>query len=149
VCGLSFSFYASGPYNLEVIRFGADTESVYSFMDSAFNASAWSKALYNYTSMDSVISRGDMRMFFQLSAAELGESEVLDMPDVFLALDNVSLTFCLPCDYDGLVEPGAIIVGGPQEIAVVLRQSVTFQFNATSPACPNETLAFVLESGEP
>ena len=147
MCGLSFSIYVSGPLNLEVIRFNADSDSVYNFMDSTFNASVWSKASYNYTSADSTLG-GNLMMFFRLSSAELGEAELLGMPDVFLALDNVTLTFCLPCDYDGLVESGAIIVGGPQEIAVMLRQSVTFQFNATAPACPNETLAFVLESGE-
>ena len=120
---------------------------MYSFMDPTSNASMWLAASYNYSIMNSTFMTSSWQMFFLISAAGIGEAEMQDTMDIFLALDNVTLTFCLPCDYDGLVEPGAIIVGGPEEIRVVLRQSTTFQFNATSPACPNETLVFMLESG--
>ena len=88
-------------------------------------------------------------LYLEASAYDLGEAPLeSDDQELFLALDNLTLTFCLPCDYDTLTEPGAIIVGGPERVDVQLRTLTTYQFNATTPACPNETLIFSIESGE-
>ncbi len=132
-----------------MVRFNSGSDDVYSYMESTSNASMWQSAAYNYTVTQPVSSeQQQQQMYFMVTGTFIGEAEVVGGTDIFLALDDVTLTFCLPCDYDGLMEPGAIIVGGPEEINVTLRQSVTFQFNATSPACPNETLAFIIEAGK-
>ena len=67
--------------------------------------------------------------------------------DVFLAIDGVVLTYCLPCDYDSLGDVGGISVDGPDRIDVALRIVTTYQYNASSSVCPNETFTFTIESG--
>ena len=146
MCGLSFSYFAAGPLILEVVRFDAGIDTVYNSMDSYTNDSIWKVALYHYNTTVINDASSSLQMYFDVSGSELGEAEQ-DMADIFLALDNVTLTFCLPCDFDGLVELGSIIIGGPQDIQVQLRQLVILQFNASSPACPNETLMFTIEAG--
>ena len=69
--------------------------------------------------------------------------------DVFLAIDDVVLTYCLPCDYDRLGDVGGITVDGvpPDGIDVGLRLVQHYQFNASAEVCPNETFVFTIESG--
>ena len=87
-------------------------------------------------------------MYFEVSEFDLGEA-ILEPDDteLFIALDNITLTFCLPCDYDTLSEPGGIILSTPERIDIQLRQSTRYRFNASASACPNETLVFTIESG--
>lgn len=70
-----------------------------------------------------------------------------EFDDVFLAVDDIILTLCLPCDYDSLGDVGAINVDGPERIQVSLRLADHYQINASSPVCPNETFAYAIESG--
>lgn len=88
------------------------------------------------------------RLYFDVSEFDLGEAppEPGEI-EVFLALDNVTLRFCLPCEYDVLVEPGVITLLGPEMIDIQLRQSTVYQFNATTPICPDETFVFNIEAG--
>ena len=147
VCGLSFSYFIIGPLDLEVIRenIGVDVVS----MSQGRNEVEWENAHYQYNSSHfDYSSNRRSRLVIEVSEFDLGEA-VIENEDVelFLALDNVTLTFCLPCDYNVLVEPGAIIVEGPERIDIQLRQVTHYQFSASASACPNETLIFNIESG--
>ena len=73
--------------------------------------------------------------------------ESQDNNDLFLGLDGVNLTFCLPCDFDSLSTPGNLVLDAPQNVTVALRASHSFTLSASSPLCPNETRVFEIESG--
>ena len=151
VCGLSFSYFALGALSLDIIWENRAVDSVYSSpqegMANSSSSSLWERASFarNTTGLDPPESGSSL--YFEISDFDLGESPLLSNQELFLALDNVTLTFCLPCDYDTLVEPGAIEVRGPRSIDIALRRLSTYQFNATTPACPNETLFFEIDSG--
>ena len=111
------------------------------------NPSPWESVNYSYNTTLQLPSSGSS-LYFEASDFDLGEAPPeLANQELFLALDNVTITFCLPCDYDSLVESEAIIVGGPERIDLELRRVTSYQFNASTPACPNETLVFTMESG--
>lgn len=107
----------------------------------------WDSVSYQYSDVLLSTPVGASALYFEASRFDLGEAPLESDEEVFLALDNVTLTFCLPCDYDALVEPDAIVVGGPERIDIQLRRLSTYQFNASAPVCPNETLVFTIESG--
>lgn len=115
--------------------------------NSSVGSNPWESVNYSYNTTSQLVSSGSS-LYFEASEFDLGEApQELPNQELFLALDNVTLTFCLPCDYDSLVEPGAIILGGPEMIDLELRRVTSYQFNASTPACPNETLVFTIESG--
>lgn len=151
VCGLSFSYITSGPLDLEVIRQNAGIDTVISqaaVNNATQDGLSWESVSYRYNTTDPGIPSSGTSLFLEVSEFDLGEAPLeLENTVLFVALDNVTLTFCLPCDYDSLVEPGTVIVGGPQRLDIQLRLSTVYQFNATSPACPNETLVFTIETG--
>ena len=109
---------------------------------------AWDSVSYQYNDVLLNAPMSASALYFEVSRFDLGEAPLESDEEVFLALDNVTLTFCLPCDYDALVEPDAIIVGGPERIDIQLRRLNAYQFNASAPVCPNETLVFTVESGK-
>lgn len=139
----------SGPLDLDLVRenWGVDTVYISSPSPSP-PGPVWESVSYRYNASGMLPSSGSS-LYFEASRYELGEAPLeSDEAELFLALDNVTLTFCLPCDYDTLTEPDAIIVGRPERIDMQLRRLTTYQFNASTPACPNETLVFNIESGE-
>ncbi len=68
--------------------------------------------------------------------------------DLFLGLDDISLTFCLPCDYDTLGTPGGLGLVGSNDITIRLRVTSKEVYNGTSSVCPNQPLQYNIESGE-
>ena len=110
------------------------------------NTSYWRTASFNYTMSPTPADLG--ALVFDVSEYDLGEAaeEGADY-DLFLGLDGVNLTFCLPCDFDSLSTPGNLVLDAPQNITVALRASQSFTLNASSPLCPNETHVFGIESG--
>lgn len=139
MCGLSFSYFTAGPLSLDITRLNTDQTSV-PIQDSA---AMWQSFHYQYNTSSS----NDPLIFEVFDDFEdLAEAPLVDT-SILLALDNISITFCLPCDYDVLTEPGAIVLGGPESIQVHLRSSAKYQFNATTPICPNETLSYNIEAG--
>ena len=149
VCGLSFSYFAAGPVDLDVVRENLGVDTVFISSSGASNSHSWEHVSYQYNiSIDDALLSGSA-LFFEVSEYDIGEAPLeLDSTQLLLALDDVTLTFCLPCDYDSFVEPGAIFLGGPETIDIQLRMSTTYRFNASTPACPNETLVFTLEAGK-
>lgn len=150
VCGISFSYSVAGPLDLDLVREnrGVDTVYIAQGVRPTPASQTWDNASYQY-SIGFEAPESGASIYFEVSHYDMGEAPVeSDDAEVFLALDNITLTFCLPCDYDALVEPEAILLGGPERIDIQLRRLTTYQFNASTPACPNETLVFTIESGE-
>lgn len=117
--------------------------------NSSLSSDPWERVSYHYnTTTTSEYPTSGSSLYFEASQFDLGEAPLeVAGQELFLALDNVTLAFCLPCDYDTLVEPGAIVIGGPQRIDLELRRLTSYRFNASTPVCPNETLLFSIESG--
>ena len=149
ICGLSFSYFVVGPLDLDVVRENLGVDTVFISSSEANNSSSWEHVSYQYNISIHDAPLSGSALFFEVSEYDIGEAPLeSDATQLLLALDNVTLTFCLPCDYNSFVEPGAIILGGPESIDIQLRRSTTYQFNASTPACPNETLVFTLEAGK-
>jgi len=144
ICGLSFSYYVSGPLELGIIRENLRYHPVY--MTQSVNDSAstmWNRAELNFT-----ISEFVGRLFFEVSPFDLGEAAVdPDTYSVFLGIDDVTLVFCLPCDYDSLGVPGGLVLSGPSEFTMRLRLTSQLEYNASSAVCPEEELEYDIESG--
>ena len=149
VCALSFSYFSAGPLELDVVRenMGVDTVSLSTSQGSA-SPGSWEVASYHYNiSLYEAPSSGST-LYFEVSEFDMGEAPLeSDNLQLLLALDNVTLTFCLPCDYDAFMDPESVILGTPDNIEIQLRISSTYDFNASTPACPNETLVFTIQSG--
>ena len=143
-CSLSFSYYAVGPVDLTVLQQNLAEHSI--FVTQNANVSRWERAQVSVnTSEEFTGALAIVASNFDFGEAlpDAGED------DVFLAIDDVVLTYCLPCDYDRLGDVGGITVDGVPDdgIDVGLRLVEHYQFNASAEVCPNETFTFTIESG--
>ena len=87
-------------------------------------------------------------LVFQVSEFELGEAPPEDSSDLFLALDDVNITFCLPCDFDDLAAPGSLLLSSPSEFGITFGEVNRFTLRASSPLCPTVPLVFAIDSGQ-
>ena len=79
---------------------------------------------------------------------ELGEAEEEGDDSLVAAVDNITLTFCLPCDFDILPLPGNLMLTAPTVLNVSLGYVTNFTLSASSPLCPSLPLFFTIEAGE-
>jgi hypothetical protein len=131
---------------VEVLQENFATHSIFISSPSTGNETQWQRAQLDFNTSD--IYSGSLVII--ASNFDLGEAAPepgSESDDVFLAIDDIILTLCLPCDYDSLGDVGGINVDGPETIDVSLRLVDHYQFNASSPVCPNETFAYAIESG--
>ena len=108
--------------------------------------SMWQQSIsfsYNVTAVPA--DAGEL--VIQVSEFDLGEAPPEDS-DLFLALDDVNITFCLPCDFDDLTTPGNLLLSSPSEVAITFGEVNQFTLQASSPLCPTLPLVFAIESGE-
>ena len=142
-CSLSFSYYIVGPLELEVLQENLATHPVFT---SSLNETGWQRAQLNFNTSD-MYSGSLVIIASNFDLGEAAPEPGSETDDVFLAVDDIILTLCLPCDYDSLGDVGSISVDGPERIDVSLRLIDHYPFNASSPVCPNETFAYAIESG--
>ena len=142
-CALSFYHFITGPLELEILQENVRIRSI--FMPQNTNSTQWQRAELNLTTTGNY--NGSLAIV--ASNQDLGEAQLAPgEDDVFLAVDDIILTYCLPCDYDSLGDVGGIDVDGPERIDVALRVVSTYQYNASSSVCPDETFTFTIESGK-
>ena len=65
-----------------------------------------------------------------------------------MAVDDITLTFCLPCDFDLLPQPGNLQLMAASALTVALGNITTLLLSASSPLCPTLPLVFMIEAGE-
>ena len=145
-CSLFFSYYLVGPLELEVLQENLATHPVFMSSQSTSNETQWQRAQLNFNTSD-VYSGSLVIIVSNFDLGEAAPEPGSEADDVFLAIDDITLTLCLPCDYDSLGDVGSISVDGPENIDVSLRLVDHYQLNASSPVCPNETFAYAIESG--
>lgn len=128
---------------MEVLQENVGIHSI--FMSQNANSTHWQRVQINLTTSDDYFGP----LAFVVSNFDFGEAiPEPGQDDIFLAIDDIVLTLCLPCDYDSLGDVGGISVDGPERINVSLRIVDHYQFNASSSVCPNEALTFTIESGK-
>ena len=84
---------------------------------------------------------------YVLGEAE-GEAEEEGEGFQVMAVDDITLTFCLPCDFDLLPQPGNLQLTAAPALTVALGNITTLLLSASSPLCPTLPLVFMIEAGE-
>ena len=77
-----------------------------------------------------------------------GEAEEEEGGLQVAAVDNITLGFCLPCDFDLLPQPGNLQLTAPPALNVSLGHVTNFSLSATSPLCPSLPLVFSIDAGK-
>ncbi len=109
------------------------------------NSTVWRRKTLGFNSSDPF----DGDLYFDVSPYDFGEAPVEPGGyDLFLGLDDILLTFCLPCDYDALDTGGGLALIGATDLTIRLRVTSKEIYNGSSSICPNQTLEYSIESGE-
>ncbi len=105
--------------------------------------------VWNRANIDLDVSEFVGRLFFEVSPFDMGEAAVDPSTyDLFLGIDDITLTFCLPCDYDLLRINESLVLSGPSDFTVRLRITSRMQYNGSSSFCPDQQLEYNIDSGE-
>ena len=105
----------------------------------------WQKAYHNIT-LPPVTKI--YPLYFRELVADLGEAAPAN-EEMFLALDDLNITFCLPCNFDNLSVEGGIILTMPNVIHILITALTnTVVVVANSCICPEATFIYTIESGK-
>ena len=89
------------------------------------------------------------QLVFQVFDFDPGEAPLEGIgSDLFLALDDANITFCLPCDFDNLSASGNLLLNNPSEFGITFGGVNQFTLQGSSPICPTVPLVFAIDSGE-
>ena len=144
ICGLSLVLYSSTATQLSLLRVNVGPEVI----DLPGDVSGWLYSSHHYNV--SAVREEDKAypLWVVVEGVELGEAEELLVPPLVVAVDNLTLTFCLPCDFDLLPLPGNLYIAVPLAVNVSLGQRTQLSVDAASPLCPTLPLFFLIEAGE-
>lgn len=149
ICGLSFAYAVDGATTLLLRRWNFDDIDINTTTVAAatpLNATGpWQKA-YNHITLPPV-TKIIYPLYFMALAADMGEAMPTNQ-EMFLALDDINITFCLPCNFDHLSADGSIILTVPNVIPVLITALTNVVVVANSSICPNATFVYTIESGE-
>lgn len=146
MCGLSLSYYVSGPLDLGLLFENYDYQTLYMMSSSTDTTNpVWRRTTLSFNSSDPF----DATLYLEVSPYDFGEAPVEPGGnDLFLGLDDISLTFCLPCDYDALAVEGSLALVGVSDLTIRLRVTSTENYDGSSSICPNQSLEYSIDSGE-
>lgn len=145
ICNLSLAYYTSDAAKLSILRtnIGPDDIIVYPTLDSA-NEWQYHSVQYNVSAVPEEDKAYPLRLTG--SSYELGEAE--EVSSLVMAVDDLTVTFCLPCDFDLLPQPGNLNLVAPSSLNVSLGDMSERMLSASSPLCPTLPLFFEIEEGE-
>ena len=146
ICNLSLAYYTSAPAELSILRVnvGPDGIMVYPALDSA-NEWQYHSVQYNVSAIPEEDKAYPLRL--RACSYELGEAEEVSS-SLVMAVDDITVTFCLPCDFDLLPLPGNLNMMAPSVLNVSLGAMSETVLSASSPLCPVLPLFFQIEAGE-
>ncbi len=114
-------------------------------MSPSDNDTIWRRKTISFNTSDPF----DGALYLHVSPYDFGEAPVEPGGyDLFLGLDDISLIFCLPCDYDTLENEGSLALVGASHLTVHLHVTSKQLFNGSSSTCPNQVLEYNIQSGE-
>lgn len=145
VCGLSLSYYVSATLDMYVLRVNIGETLLPVVHSTTDQWQHWARQ-YNVSSIEE--GNWDHPLNISTEWAELGEAEQEEDLPLVAAVDDITLTFCLPCDFDLLPQPGNLWLDAPPAVNVSLGSVTNFHLNASSPLCPSLPLIFTIDAGE-
>lgn len=143
ICGLSLSYYVSPSLDINILRVNIGESTLP--LHAIINQWRYQELEYNVSTIEE--ENISHQLIVSIEGVELGEAELEEEPFV-AAVDNVTLRFCLPCDFDLLPQPGNLLLTGPLALNVSLGDVTRFSLSASSPLCPSLPLLFTVEAGE-
>ena len=142
ICHISLSYYTSSSLYMSLLRFNSERKFLPPYTEPT--TTQW-----NYWSMDYSISGMDYPLMILIEEVLVGgEAEEEEEELQVAAVDNITLTFCLPCDFDILPQLGNLQLTVPSALNVSLGQITNFSFSASSPLCPSLPLMFSIDAGK-
>lgn len=145
ICGISLSYYASSTLDVRVLRVNIRADTLPPLIDSAISQwNYWSED-YDITQVEEDDRDNELRILIE--GLEFGgEAEEEEQDGQWVAtVDNITLTLCLPCDFDMLSNPGNLVLTAPSSLNVSLGHVTNFTVTASSPLCPSLPLIFNIE----
>eukprot|EP00731_Ephydatia_muelleri_P012219 Em0006g1113a len=146
ICGLSFAYAVDGATTLLLSRWNFDEIEINTTVAVATPPDVtgpWQKA-YHYITLPPVTKI--YPLYFKELVADMGEAPPAN-EEMFLALDDLNITFCLPCNFDNLSVEGGIILTMPNVIHVLITALTnTVVVVANSSICPEATFIYTIES---
>lgn len=142
IINMTFAFYMSGPQALRVVQtnvMGFDIISNYTWTGN--NTQKWEQATIQFGAPDLMYG---ISFESPTLSEEYGEAP-LEGP-LLLALDNIQLTFGLPCQFGVLSVPGNLLLSHPPSLDIPLGQVTAVQFVASSTVCPGGPFLYTIES---
>ena len=139
---LSFSFYMVGPQGLQVFQSHVQNFEILS--NHSWNGNetgTWERTTVQFAAP---YPNGSIIFVSPSLSGEIGEAPI--ERDPFLALDDIVLTFDLPCDFSSLRSPGNLILSHPSFLDITIGQINTVQFTAISPICTDGPFVYTIES---
>lgn len=149
ICSLSLAYYTSDPAMLSIVRTNLGPEDIMVY-PSQDGASEWQhlSVQYNVSDLPEEDKAYPLKLRGQSSnSSGFGEAEEVSSPLV-MAVDDVTVTFCLPCDFDLLPQPGNLNITTPTVLNVSLGVMSELVLSTASPLCPTLPLFFQIEAGE-
>ena len=145
ICQLSLSYHTSPSLETSVLRFNSERTPLPPSSDSSASQWSWWSLNYNTSEVDGV----DYQLKVLIEEAGVGgEAEEEEGETQVAAVDNITLSFCLPCDFDLLPRPGNLQFTAPPALNVSLGQVTNFSLSGSSPLCPSLPLVFSIDAGE-
>ena len=142
ICNLSFAYILDGATTLSVLQLNYDQVDVAA---GSAAVGSWQRADLHFTLP--VVNR-IYPLYFYESLTDIGEATLANA-EIFLALDDINITFCLPCNFDNLTAEGNMVLNVPYIIPVQIGEITNTSMSATSSICPSATFIYTIESGKP
>lgn len=131
----------TGPQGLSIIQ--AHVMSFEINSNFTLNQSRWEQALIQFSS-----TNPNYGIIIESPSLPGGGGEAPIEGDPFLAIDNIVLTFTLPCDFSSLSFSGNLVLSHPAFLNIVLGQINSVQFMASSPICSQGPFIYTIESSK-
>ena len=148
VCHISLSYFSSPNLDMSVLRFNSER----TFLPPYTEPTTTTTTQWNHWRVDYNISEGgrmDYPLMIMIEGVLVGgEAEEEEGGLQVAAVDNITLGFCLPCDFDLLPQPGNLQLTAPPALNVSLGQITNLSLSATSPLCPSLPLIFSIDAGK-
>ena len=147
ICSISLSYFSSSPsLDISVLRFNIGRDFLSSSTEPP-TTSQWSQWTVDYDVSEGTDEEYQLKILIEGAGVE-GEAEEEDVGLLVVAVDNITLSFCLPCDFDLLPEPGNLLLTAPSALNLSLGHITNFSLTASSPLCPSLPLVFNIEAGK-
>ena len=146
ICDLSFAYAVDGATTFRLSRWNFDQIDINTTLAAgAPNITGpWSRAHHHFTLP---ALNATYPLYFEQLLVDMGEAPPTN-EEIFLALDDINITFCLPCHFDSLSAEGNMVLDAPDRIPIQVAALIRTNISANSSICPNATFVYTIEAGK-